>query len=218
MTEESTHPVSPLRPALVFLLALLFFASLAYPLTLTAVAPYLADVTDPGSAGGSIVSGPNGTSYSTLLGENITCAYWNGNLSSCPYRGLFWSRPSDTDYQYLTGAGNETPYGPTDPNLLNETRYYINETGVHNITSACGIPPDIVTDSASGVDPDISPCGALVQIPRVAYFTGESQSELTTLVNSYIRGSGVPGVGAMYVNVVELDGGLIDLMAQQGAG
>jgi K+-transporting ATPase ATPase C chain len=218
MNESERPQVHPLRPAIAFLAFMLFWVSLVYPFGLSAVAPYVAELTNPAGPGGSVVAGPNGTSYSTLVGENITCAYFPGNLSSCPFRGLFWSRPSQIDYEPFLGAGGEDPYGPTDPALINQTLYYINVTGVHNVTSACGIPEDIVTDSASGLDPDISPCGALVQIPRIAYYTGEPQSVLTALVDAHIEGSHIPGVGAMYVNVVGLDVALIDLMSTPGTG
>ncbi|MCL4324081.1 MAG: potassium-transporting ATPase subunit C [Candidatus Thermoplasmatota archaeon] len=209
--------VHPVRPALVFLSLLILLAGLAYPGLATGVAPYLSDVTSPGSSGGAIHSGPNGTSYSGYLGENITCAY-RANLSTCPYRALFWTRPSEADYQPFSGAGNESPYGPTDPALRNETLFYINATGPFNSSNPCGIPLELVSDSASGLDPDVSVCGALVQIPRIAHFSHLTERQLQDLVNANIQGSGVPYIGAKYVNVVELDMDLIALVSSGGTG
>lgn len=199
------------RPIAAFMIFMLLLLGIGYPGIGTLVAPYI-DLTDPGSYDGSIIHGPNGTSASALLGQNITCYGFN-NTSSCPYRGLFWSRPTMTDYEPFLGAGDQDPYGPTNPALINETLSYINATGPFNVTTftaGCGIPIDLVTQSGSGLDPDINTCSALVQIPRISFYDNISEAVLLGFVNGHVQGSGIPGVGTPVVNVVETDFDLID--------
>jgi K+-transporting ATPase ATPase C chain len=189
-----------------------------YPGLITEFAQYVV----PGSANGSLITGPNGTVIgSELLGQNITCnpaAY--PNVSECPFRGLFWSRPSLTDYQSILGAGNETPYNPTNPALRNQTLalynqtiYYMQLYGVNNIT----VPIDQVSESESGLDPDLLPQAALVQVYRVAYFANQSGltnitiGALTNLVDANIDNFADGYIGVPYVNVVQLDIALLHL-------
>jgi K+-transporting ATPase ATPase C chain len=138
---------------------------------------------------------------STATGANITL----GQNITDP--ALFWERPSLIDYQPFSGAGNEVPYGPVDPALLNETKAYIAQYGLENVT----VPLNLVSPSASGLDPDITPEAALVQIPRVAHFSNLSQSALMTLVNASIKQPTAGFIGPQYVNVILLDKTLIAL-------
>lgn len=200
------------RPTLMLMLVMALLLGLGYPGLGAVVAPYLSSLTDPGSYDGSLIEGPNGTSASALLGQNLTCLGYP-NLTSCPYRGLFWVRPSMTDYEPFLGAGNESPYGATDPALVNETWAFVNESGPFNATSftaGCGIPLDLVSQSGSGLDPDVTACAALVQIPRIAFYDNLTQAELISLVNAHTQTSGIPTVGPSYVNVVETDFALIE--------
>lgn len=199
-------PLSHVRPTLTLLAFLVLVAGLAYPGALTGFAHYIT----PASADGSLLRSGNGTVIgSSLLGQNVTCAY--ENLSTCPYRALLWLRPSPADYEAFTvanhtgGPGTEEPYGPTDPVLYNETLYYMHLYGTYNVTV------DLVTPSASGLDPDVTPEAALVQVPRVAHFANLSQSVLTTLVGEYEETPLFGYVGPSYVNVLELDIALLQL-------
>ncbi len=202
---DAGRPPSAVRASLSFLLVLALVAGLAYPTAITLVAEKLA----PATAAGSLLHYPNGTAYgSSDLGQNITNP------------ALFWPRPSEIDYQAFegngTGAGNEVPPGPTDPALLNETayyvRYYCNET-IGNVSLYClenaTVPIDLVTPSASGLDPDITPAAALVQIPRVAYYGHLSEEELRGLVNAHIVEPYLGFIGTEYVNVLSLDQALL---------
>jgi potassium-transporting ATPase KdpC subunit len=196
---------SPVRASLTFLLLLALLTGFVLPQLMVAFAH---DV-EPGSAGGSLLRDPNGTAYgSSDLGENFTNP------------ALFWPRPSIIDYQAFvgngTGAGNEVPPGPADPALLNETAYYVadycNETRA-NLTVHClenaSVPIDLVTPSTSGLDPDITPAAALVQIPRVAFYTGLSEEFLRTLVNDQTVSPYDGLFGPAYVNVLALDQALL---------
>ncbi|MCI4355860.1 MAG: potassium-transporting ATPase subunit C [Thermoplasmata archaeon] len=165
--------------ASVVLLTLL--TGLAYPFVFTEAAHYLTPAT---ASGGNIT-----------LGQNITDP------------ALFWLRPSGIDYQPYSGNASEVPYGPVDPALLNETKAYIAEYGLTNVT----VPLELVSQSQSGLDPDITPEAALVQIPRVAHFSNLSQSVLLGLVNDSIVHPTGGFIGPQYVDVIALDQALLVL-------
>jgi len=198
-----------LRASLTLLACLVVVAGLAYPGAITV----FAQLANPAGANGSLVFYPNGTAYgSSLIGENIT------NPS------LFWLRPSLIDDQTFNATGgsnapgDEVPYGPTDPNLRNSTQYYVdayfNATG--NMTAAelanLSVPVDLVTPSASGLDPDLTPAAVLVQIPRVAYYSGLHQSFLVSFVLAHVQGPLLGAFGPRYVNVVALDVALLPML------
>ncbi|MCI4318522.1 MAG: potassium-transporting ATPase subunit C [Thermoplasmata archaeon] len=190
MAPEPPFRLPSLRASLLFVVFLLVVGGLGYPIAVTAFAQYVT----PGTANGSLVVAANGTVIaSELLGQNITNA------------SLFWLRPSLIDDQPFTGAGNETPYGPTNPELRNLTLYYIAQYGLANVS----VPVDLVTPSESGLDPDITPESALVQVPRVAAHTGLSQAYLTTLVQAWITSPTAGLFGPSYVNVLDLDRALL---------
>jgi K+-transporting ATPase ATPase C chain len=201
--------VRALRAPLVFLTLMIIITGAAYPALITEIAQNVV----PGTANGSLIYGPNGAIIgSSLLGQNITCSptyYPNiSSIDSCPYKSLFWLRPDLTDYQPYLGAGNETPYNPTNPDLYNQTSFLYNETvhymhlyGVYNVS----VPDNLVTYSESGLDPDILPQAALVQVYRVAYYTNISIGALTDLVNGHLVNYADGYIGVEYVNVVLLD-------------
>ncbi|MCI4358536.1 MAG: potassium-transporting ATPase subunit C [Thermoplasmata archaeon] len=163
----------------------------------------------PNSSGGSLLTYPNGTAYgSRWIGENVTNP------------ALFWPRASLIDYQTFagngTGPGNEVPPGPTDPALLNETAYYVVyycHWTSGNATVDClqnhTVPIDLVAPSASGVDPDITPAAALVQIPRIAHYSNLSEEFLRGLVNAHVVQAVLGFLGSEFVNVLDLDRALI---------
>jgi potassium-transporting ATPase KdpC subunit len=173
----------PSTRAVVALLVLsVVLLGAAYPYVFSVVA----SVAVPGTATGANIT----------LGQNITNPE------------LFWMRPSLIDYEPFSGAGSEVPYGPTNPALYNQTEMYIAEYGLANVT----VPLNLVSPSESGLDPDITPESALVQIPRVAHFTNLTQGALLQIVDTSI----VPPVGGFigpaYVDVISLDQTLIALL------
>ncbi|HEV2167077.1 MAG TPA: potassium-transporting ATPase subunit C [Thermoplasmata archaeon] len=197
--------LAALRASGTVLVVLALAAGLVYPGVLVEAAHAIA----PGSSYGSLLTYPNGTAYgSNYVGQNVT------NPS------LFWPRASEIDYQTLvgngTGPGGEVPPGPTDPALRNETeayiRYYCAWTS-GNATVYClentSVPIDLVGPSASGVDPDLTPAAALVQIPRIAHYSGLSQEFLRGLVNAHLVEPTLGFLGTEYVNVLDLDGALL---------
>ncbi len=138
----------------------------------------------------------------TMTGQNITLGQ---NITNPE---LFWMRPSLIDYQPFSGAGSEVPYGPTNPALYNETEMYIQEYGLQNVS----VPLNLVSPSESGLNPDITPESALVQIPRVAHFSNLTQGALLQLVNSSIVQPVGGFIGPAYINVIDLDQTLIALL------
>ncbi len=203
--EGADRPPSALRASLPLLLVLGLLAGFVYPTGITG----FAHLVTPGTASGSLLKDPNGTPYGLAgLGENITNP------------AMFWLRPSLIDDQAFesngTGAGDEVPPGPTDPALVNETdaalASYCNET-VGAISIDCfanlSVPIDLLTPSASGLDPDLTPAAALVQIPRVAFYSGLSEEFLRDLVNERTVTPALGLFGPAYVNIVELDVALL---------
>jgi K+-transporting ATPase ATPase C chain len=188
-TASGSPPVSValhLRATAVLLVLTVLAGSLGYPLAVTA----FAQLTVPGTANGSLLYAPNGTAVgSTLVASNLT-APW-----------LFWPRPSPVDFDMFNGAA--APPGPADPALVNETIGYLQQYG-ENLSNA-SLPLWLVSSSGSGVDPDITPPSALIQIPRVSLVTHLSEAYLLSLVNSYIVRPGYGLIGPSYVDVVSLD-------------
>jgi len=185
------------RPQLRAGLVAVFATMLLLGAGLNVVASLGVTGVSPGSAQGPFLKNPNGTlEVSRLLGVNVTSPE------------LFWLRPTGTDYQPFAGAGGNGFYGPTDPALLNETASYAAELGLTNVT----VPVDLLTPSASGLDPDVTPQAALVQIPRVANESGLRQSFLLSLVNREIVLPLYSWLGTPYVNVVLLDLALLPLL------
>lgn len=181
-----------LRVVLGFLVFAVLVSGVVYPLVIDGVERGVGSFTPSGAyvAGGDPAQLPYG-----ILGENIT------------NESLFWLRPSLLDYNVTLGSG-EAPYGPTDPNLVNLTRYYIAVYGLNNTTA----PLDLVGNSESGVDPDLSPAAALVQVPRVAAHTNLTQAFLTQLVQAHVTQPILGIFGPQYVNVITLDLALLEVL------
>ncbi|HEV2429249.1 MAG TPA: potassium-transporting ATPase subunit C [Thermoplasmata archaeon] len=195
-THRSAPPGRPsgwapaLRASLTFLTLLVLLGGAAYPYALSEVGATLT----PGTSEGSLALYPNGTAFgSALLAENITSP------------ALFWARASLIGDAPLAGAGGEVPPGPTDPALLNETRYFVGLYGLNGSP----VPIDLVGPSASGLDPDLTPGAVLVQIPRVAHFGHLSEEWLRGFVNARIVYPIAGFIGPAYVNVVALDVALL---------
>lgn len=181
------------RAAAGLLVMAVLLTGIAYPFAVTG----FAELVTPHTANGSLVYAANGTAIaSSLIGENI----------SSP--SLFWLRPSLTDWEATLSSG-ETPYGPTDPALVNQTEQYIAQYGLTNTTA----PLDLISPSESGIDPDLTPEAALVQVPRVALASNLSEAFLLQFVDDHIQAPLLGFIGPPYVNIIQLD---IDLIAVEG--
>jgi potassium-transporting ATPase KdpC subunit len=184
--------VGHLRASLVLLLLAILLLGAGYPSAIT----FFAQTVVPHSADGSLITGPNGTALgSSLIAQNL----------SAPW--LFWERPTPLDYQSFNGS--PPPVGYSDPALVNETRSYMQQYGPYAVNAS--VPEILVTVSASGLDPDLTPEAALVQIPRIAAAANLSMVQLQNLVNGEITPPLLGFIGPAYVDVLNLDLELLTL-------
>jgi len=142
-------------------------------------------------ADGSLVTGPNGTVVgSELVGQNFTKPQY------------FQGRPS------AAGKGNDptatggTNFGPTSKKLIDATKSAIDALKKANPGAAAPIPMDLVTSSASGIDPDISPAYALLQADRIAKARGASAGDVRKLIGGHIDEPFLGFIGQAHVNVL----------------
>ena len=145
-------------------------------------------------ANGSLVTSGNKIIGSSLIGQNFTSPKY------------FQGRPSATTPTYNAEASGPSNYGPTSPLLLEEVKSNLERILKENPgISASQVPPELVESSASGLDPDISPASAYLQVPRVARINHIS----ATVLRNYIRQNTTPRFldifGTAYVNVLNLN-------------
>lgn len=185
------------RPAIVLTIALLLIVGIIYPLAVTGAAQALF----PSQANGSLVYVNGDPIGSSLIGQ-----YWTQPQ-------YFHGRPSAT----LNLQGTPVPYeadnsggsnlGPTNKALVETVQQRIEELKKENpdVPAGTPIPVDLVTASASGLDPDISVAAAYYQIPRVARARGLSQTAVRALVDAHVTGRFLGLFGEPRVNVLELN-------------
>lgn len=162
---------------------------LIYPLVVTG----LAQVMFPAQANGSLIRGSDGT----LLGSRLI-----GQPFSSP--GYFRSRPSAAGaVGYDAGASSGSNLGPTNQKLVDRVNADILKLQAEN--PGISVPIDLVTTSASGLDPHISPAGAEFQVPRVSRERGISADELRNLIKAHTNGRQFGFLGESTVNVLELN-------------
>jgi K+-transporting ATPase ATPase C chain len=191
--------LSHLRPALVMLLGFSLLTGVAYPYAVTG----LAQVLFPSQAQGSLIERDGKVIGSMLIGQNFTSAKY------------FHPRPSattDTDPNdstktiaapYNANNSSGSNLGPTAKALVDRVKDDVAKLHAENPNTP--IPGDLVTTSASGLDPDISPAGADFQVPRVAKARSMTEDQVRGLVvaNTTPRFLGV--FGEPRVNVLALN-------------
>jgi len=192
------------RPYWVAIKAMLVFTVLlgvAYPLTITLVG----QVALPAQANGSLVSADGGVVGSSLIGQSFTDA------DGAALPEWFQSRPSAAGAGYDAAASSGSNWGPENPDLIQaigDRQAAIEELdGV----PADEIPADAVTASASGLDPQISPAYALLQVPRVAAARDLPEAEVRALVEAAEQGRDLGYLGDPTVNVLNLNLELAEL-------
>lgn len=136
------------RKAVITWVGLMLLTGLAYPLAMTGLAQWWF----PSQANGSLISRDGQVVASRLIARPFTDA------------GHFWSRPSATTYDGLNSGGSNL--GPLNPTLDQQITQRIVQLG--SSLSSEPIPVDLVTSSASGLDPELSPAAAYYQAPRIA--------------------------------------------------
>ena len=116
----------------------------------------------------------------------------------------FWSRPSAVNY-HADGSGGSNK-GPSNPDYLKDVQSKIDSFLVHNPSiKKEEIPSELVTASGSGLDPDLSPQGALIQINRIAKTRNISPEKITALVNQNIKKPLLGLFGTEIINVLQLN-------------
>ncbi|MGH7499776.1 MAG: potassium-transporting ATPase subunit KdpC [Gemmatimonadales bacterium] len=191
-----------LRPAIMVTLVLCLITGLAYPAAVTVVAQLLF----PRQANGSVVE-VNGRSVgSELIAQGFTRAEY------------FHPRPSAAGSGYDATASAGTNKGPTDRKLA-DTLIAGSVADVRREDGAEGpLPSDMVTRSASGLDPDISPANAALQVPRVAGARGADESKVRSLVQQHTKGRQFGFFGDPRVNVLMLNLALDTALPLRSAG
>ena len=145
-------------------------------------------------AEGSLISGPSGTVIgSALVGQNFTKAQY------------FQGRPSAAGKGYDPTSTGGTNFGPTSKKLIDATKSTIAALRKANPDATGPIPIDLVTSSASGIDPDISPEGEYYQAPRVAKARGLSLDAVRTIVAAHVTPRQFGLLGEPRVNVLDLN-------------
>jgi K+-transporting ATPase ATPase C chain len=174
---------SALRPAFALSLGFVLLLGLAYPLTLTGIG----QLVFPAQANGSLITENGKVIGSTLIGQAFTG------------QGYFRGRPSAAGAGYDASASAGSNLGPTSQALADRVRA---DVALHRQASRAAIPADLVTTSASGLDPDISPAAALFQVERVARARGLTAEAVRTLVTAQ---TAHPLLGDPHVNVLALN-------------
>ena len=164
----------------------------AYPLVVTG----LAQVLFPDKANGQLIERSG-----KIVGSRII-----GQAFSSP--GYFRSRPSAAGSGYDAANSGGTNLGPTNKKLIDAVKAAVDTAKKEN--PAASVPVDLVTASASGLDPHISPANAAFQVPRVARERGVPESEIKSLVDAHTLGRQLGFLGEPVVNVLELNLALDD--------
>ncbi len=184
------------RPAASLLLAMTVLLGLVYPLVITVVA----GVAFPEQAAGSLIHRHGRLVGSELVGQSFS------------QRGYFWGRPSATTPQpYNAGASNGSNLGPLNPELLDRVKANAQALRDADPDNRQPIPVELVTASASGLDPDISPAAARYQAGRVARARGLAAARVEALIASHERGRTLGFIGERRINVLELNLALDEL-------
>ena len=183
--------MSLIRPAVSLLIFFTLLTGVAYPLAVTGVA----QLAFPRQANGSLIERDGHIIGSRLIGQPFDDAR------------AFWSRPSAVTYDAAaSGASN---LGPTNPALVAAVNARIARLRANG--GAGDVPIDLVTTSASGLDPHISPEAARYQVPRVARERGVPEPQLRALVESHVEPRTLGIWGEPRVNVLDLNLALDEL-------
>jgi potassium-transporting ATPase KdpC subunit len=178
------------KQAFLLLAVLSILTGIVYPLAITGIA----QVVFPSQANGSLIYQNGEPVGSSLIGQPFTDPKY------------FWSRPSATSpMPYNAESSGGSNLGPTNPDLVKTVAERIALLKKADPNNNMPIPVDLVTSSASGLDPHISPAAAEYQIARVAQNRGMDETTVRQLVAKHTEGRTLGLLGEPRVNVVELN-------------
>ena len=188
-----------IRPAIVLLVALTVITGLVYPLAMTGIAGTLF----PYQAQGSLIEQEGKVVGSALLGQVFADdKYFHGRPSATNTPDP--KDPAKTiDAPYNAANSGGSNLGPTNKALSDRVKGDLDKLKQEN--SAVPVPIDLVTTSASGLDPHISPEAALFQVPRVAKARNMPEDRVRQLVNENVEGRLAGLLGEPRVNVLALN-------------
>jgi K+-transporting ATPase ATPase C chain len=181
--------LSNLRPALVMIAVFTLLTGLAYPLAITAIA----HLALPAQAGGSLIRSPQGTIVgSTLIAQGFAKP------------GYLHPRGSSAGNGYDASNSSGANLGPMDPKLID--RVAADAAAFRKDNPGAGpIPADAVTQSGSGLDPDVSPANAALQTPRIAAARGAPLDQIDALMRRHIEGPALGFIGQPHINVLAVN-------------
>jgi len=191
--------LNQIRPAIVMIVLLTILTGIVYPFAMTGITQGLL----PGQANGSLIKRDDGTVIgSSLIGQDFTSdKYFHGRISATS--GTDPNDPSKSiaqPYNAANSAGSNL--GPTSQALADRVKGDVDALAAQGITNP---PADMVTSSASGLDPDISPANAALQVARVAAARGLPPDQVRQAVEAATSGRLLGIIGEPRVNVLRLN-------------
>jgi len=182
--------LSSLRAAVVSLVAFSVLTGIVYPLLVLGIA----QAAFPHQANGSLIVDHGAVAGSELIGQDIT------------HPGYFWSRPSALGpFPYNAMSSTGTNLGEANPALREAISARIRAIQAADPGNTAPVPADLVTSSASGLDPHISPEAAAYQAARVARVRGVSLDAVRAIIAAHVEDRTFGVLGEPRVNVVMLD-------------
>jgi potassium-transporting ATPase KdpC subunit len=190
-----------LRPAIVLTILFTILTGFIYPGIITGIA----QLVFPHQANGSLIT----DSHGNVIGSELIGQYWTSDK-------YFHGRPSAAvDTVTVKGTATAIPYsadnsnasnaGPTNASYIQTVQQRVADLKKDNPDEHGPVPDDLVTASASGLDPDITLAGALYQVPRIAKTRHLSQAQVQQVINDNEQGRFLWVFGEPHVNVLDLN-------------